>query len=277
MAETFGSTKDIVNASDKMIEAKQILCKPHKFGQHAASVSYTEGHTFCVAESGPSDLIEPCHEFKAFKRKEIKKFVDEVIRFGAACMNRQTNGTIHFGILNDPHGEICGVPVHSNEREIYDKKLRIAIKERFEFKHINTAERCFRPPRFVEVLTKNSKPSGKFVIEVDIVPHHKMCKDKLFHTVDAETKKKKQFFIRDGSSSRDLLAPNTSDKKQKQYRWYVDNVKDSSELRKQAESKDLKQMITDGISSLFIFVAKPIIQLAALSRRNWQWFWQRRL
>ncbi|KAJ0037214.1 hypothetical protein NL108_018641 [Boleophthalmus pectinirostris] len=231
--------KLIVNARNNQIKAQHELWDPHPFDQHDASFFYIEGHILSVSESGPSDLIEPCHEFKALKQTEIPRFVHKVIHFGAACMNKRSNGTIHFGILNKPHGEIYGVLDAINERKIYDKELRIGIKKYFE--NHETAMKCFRPPRFVEVLKKNFTPTGKFVIEVDIVPCHIITKDILFYTFlsktkteDAETKNK-QFYVRDGSSSRTLL----TEDKQKTHQWFVENIKDLSELRKQSEEKHL--------------------------------------
>ncbi|XP_072321283.1 sterile alpha motif domain-containing protein 9-like [Eucyclogobius newberryi] len=258
MGLKFGPAEVIIHAKNGMREAK--LCDPFP-----VSDRYIEGDILSVAESGAADLIEFCHEFKSFINTtdgtKMEKFQTEVIRFAAACLNRRTNGTIHFGILDKPHGKICGAPVDSNEKESYDQALMTAIKDRFS-KHQHIVQKCIKRPRFIEVLNKDLTPTGKFVIEVDVVPHDTMCKTELFHTSPFHKSKTKQFFVREGSSSRNLLAPDTSDKKNQNYQQYVNNVNNLSELRKQAEEKNrsmekshkqgfkLGWMITGGSGSL---------------------------
>ncbi|KAK7912346.1 hypothetical protein WMY93_012557 [Mugilogobius chulae] len=211
-----GPAKLIINAI-KMLQPKR-QCEPHPFGWHVAYVCYTEGDVLSAVEPGASNLIEPCHEFKEFTnttdKTKMEKFRNETVRFAAACMNSHTNGTIHFGIKDQPHGEVCGVPVNSKDKDRYTQHVTTVINQRFHKVVKNEAHYCIKPPRFVPVLSKNSFQTGKFVIEVDVEPHHEFSK--LFHTYNAG---KKQFFIREGSSSRNLLAPNTSDKQENDYQW----------------------------------------------------------
>ncbi|TKS67627.1 Sterile alpha motif domain-containing protein 9 [Collichthys lucidus] len=230
-----------------------------------------------ITESGASDLIEPCHEYKAFinttDETKMSKFTAEVIRFAAACMNSRTNGTIHFGIGDKPHGEVLGVAV--GDKEAYAKELKSAIDSHFEHKHKQAAQICIKPPRFVEVLKKIMTSTDKCVIEVDIVPDSSICEENVYHTLNTKKNKKKnkgqeetepqplkQFFVRDGGNTRDLLKLTTFAKPMEEYNQFVECMAKRSQLRKQAEEKHLSviksstqgsrlsQMITGGSLSL---------------------------
>ncbi|XP_055086731.1 sterile alpha motif domain-containing protein 9-like [Periophthalmus magnuspinnatus] len=239
MGVKFGPAKLIIVAKNEIVKAKAKQCTPYPFGKYAAAHWYIEGDILIVAESGASDLIEPCHEFKAFiNTTKMDKFVDEVIRFGASCMNSHTNGTIHFGIMDQPHGKIQGVLVDSKEKEHYDQKLRFAISKRFAYKHKDVAQQCIKPPRFVEVLNRNLTTTGKFVIEVDIVPYNTICKSKVFHTYNAITKEK-QLFMREGGSS-NILSERRKQLEEKQLCL----------VRRHMQGSKLCQMITGGTGSL---------------------------
>lgn len=236
-------------------------CKPYPFNRfHAASI-YSENSTLDVPETGILNYIEPCHEYKAFinfqnvtKEEKLKKFTDEVIRFASACMNSRTNGTIHFGVGDLPdfkHGEILGASIE--DKEAFDKKLAGVIKERFEHKHTDVARKCIKPPRFVEVRKADMTLSGKYVIEVDVEPSFLVCKDSFFHIyIDSRKAKKskittnekdsgKLFYIRDGSSSRNLFVQSLAE-----YNKHVENMAHLSKLREEAEEKHL----TDAKSSV---------------------------
>lgn len=288
---TFGPAKVIIHARDEIFKLKNEqpeslcnrpgrTCKPYPFNRSHDTYRYVEGDILGLSESGASNLIEPCHEYKAFtnttEETKMTKFTFEVIRFAAACMNSRTNGTIHFGIGDVPnftHGQVLGVVVE-RDREVYDRTLRTAINQCFEWKHKDTAQICIKPPRFVGVLNKNMTTSEKFVIEVDIVPDSSLCRDNIYHTTDCNIKKKKskakeaseteqtQFFIREGGSSRNLLAPTTNAKPMYEYTKFVSSVPQLSQLRRQSEEEHLRmvkshqqgsklcQMITGGTGSL---------------------------
>ncbi|CAK6984306.1 sterile alpha motif domain-containing protein 9-like, partial [Scomber scombrus] len=235
--------------------------EPYPFHKYNHTNRYTEGSILNIPESGALNYIEPCHEYKAFinttDETKMSKFTDEVIRFAAACMNSRTNGTIHFGIGDKPnfiHGQVLGVVVE--DKEAYLNELKSAIDRSFEFKHKQAAQMCIKPPRFVGVLNKNMTSSDKCVIEVDIVPESVICEENIYHTLNMDTKKakkkekgkdadktetkpSKQFFIRDGGSSRNLLAPTTSAKPMEEYKRFIRSVAKRSQLRKQAEEKQL--------------------------------------
>ncbi|KAK2839426.1 hypothetical protein Q5P01_013166 [Channa striata] len=146
------------------------LCKPYPFEKYHDSLRYIVNSILDVTESGPLNLIEPCHEYKAFinttDETRMIKFTSEVIRFGAACMNSRTNGTIHFGIGDKPdftHGQVLGVVVE--DKEAYVDKLKSAIYRYFEQNRKQDAETCIKPPRFVEVLSRDTTSYNRYVIE----------------------------------------------------------------------------------------------------------------
>ena len=75
----------------------------------------------------------------------MTKFTSEVVRFAAACMNSRTNGTIHFGIGDQPdfvHGEVLGVVV--KDKEAYANELKSAINNHFEYKFKHMAQICIK-------------------------------------------------------------------------------------------------------------------------------------
>ncbi|XP_048055856.1 sterile alpha motif domain-containing protein 9 [Megalobrama amblycephala] len=252
--------------------------KPYPFNRFNAAHRYRENSNLDVTETGPIDLIQPCHEFKAFtnttEENRIKKFTYEVIRFAAACMNSRTNGTIHFGVADKPHGQILGINVQSTD--VFDSQQSHAIEKHFKSERfVKMAKRCIKPPRFVEVLKADMTSAGKRVIEVDIEPSSIVCEEFHFNTYNvdknegemqepngAEKKQNdsKSFFIRDGSSSKNLITSASS----KEYEKYTAtaNMHRLSQLRKDAEEKHLSvvknsvqgsklcEMITGGTQSL---------------------------
>ncbi|XP_063070630.1 sterile alpha motif domain-containing protein 9-like [Engraulis encrasicolus] len=258
-------------------------CKPYPFNRYHEPYRYIINRCLDIPESGALDLIEPCHEFKAFintsgatKEGKLEKFTDEVKRFAAACMNSRTNGTIHFGVGDLPrykHGQILGFSVE--DKESFWKALHDMIDGHFE--HVDAAKKCIKPPRFVEVLQPDMTSSETYVVEVDIEAAFSVCAENLYHvySVDkrksqrskdkdqkADAKECKSFYIRDNSSSSDLLLSNTQFKHLEEYKKYIDNVKALSQQRKIAEQKRLAvvrnsvqgsklcEMITGGSHSL---------------------------
>ncbi|XP_014884523.1 sterile alpha motif domain-containing protein 9-like, partial [Poecilia latipinna] len=278
-----GPAKLIIHARDELISKNPTSSsdkpgkpsKPYPFGRYHDTFRYVEGSVLDVPESGASDFIEPCHEFKGFYRtpeeNQLEKFTTEVIWFAAACMNSRTNGTIHFGIGDKQdyvHGQVVGVAV--DDKEKYLNGLKKAIGDYFEYKHKDVAQMCIKPPRFVEVLNRNTTSSDKFVIEVDIEPQYAICEENIFHTYGTkkgtktkgtESQPPKSLYIRDGGSSRNLLVP-ASSKPRSEYNQFVDKMPQLSQHRKEAEEKHFKriksttqgsrltQIITGGASSL---------------------------
>ncbi|XP_075127865.1 sterile alpha motif domain-containing protein 9-like isoform X2 [Leptodactylus fuscus] len=188
---------------------------PYPFDTIHKSKSYPKNHLL-PSESGTSNYIDPIHEYKGFnniegiEEEKIKmKFCNEVFKFAAACMNARTNGTIHFGVLDDPHGQIIGVPVDNSET--YVKYINDMMKKYFRKNQLHIAKKCIRPPRFVSVLrdyNTNSEHSDLVVIEVDVVPEHAHCNSQIFETshYSFEDKTwKNKCFLRDGGNSKDIL------------------------------------------------------------------------
>ncbi|MBN3307559.1 SAM9L protein, partial [Amia calva] len=163
-------------------------CEPHPFDITDEVFKYVK-HRVLPPETGIVDLIVPCHEYKSLgeavklDRTRLQvKFSSEVIRFGAGCMNVRTNGTIHFGIMDSKntsyqHGEIIGIPVK-------DKDLFVDALDYIERSFTNPsqqadARQCIRPPRFIEVIDRDSTETS-WVVEVDIVPKAEIVKGKLY-------------------------------------------------------------------------------------------------
>ena len=160
MDVTLGPAKLIIHARDELVKLKAEEpksssnrpggpCKPYSFCRYHDTYRYMESSILDITESGASNLIEPCHEYKAFTNTtdetKMTKFTSEVVRFAAACMNSRTNGTIHFGIGDQPdfvHGEVLGVVV--KDKEAYANKLKSAIDNLFEYKFKHTAQICIK-------------------------------------------------------------------------------------------------------------------------------------
>ncbi|XP_073699433.1 sterile alpha motif domain-containing protein 9-like [Garra rufa] len=182
-------------------------CVPRPFDESSDTFEYTQ-NDILPPETGPSNLIDPCHEYKLMANTEnaseenvFKKFRDDTFRFAAACMNSRTNGTIHFGVGDEPqykHGQIIGLEVAFRNKYVdeFDKGL----KEHFKESKSNIAMTCIRPPKFVKVKCTDNKE--KWVIEIDIVPKYKLTQKKCFYTtLDKKKKKAKSLFIRSGANT----------------------------------------------------------------------------
>ncbi|CAH6779187.1 sterile alpha motif domain-containing protein 9-like [Phodopus roborovskii] len=235
-------TKDMKGNKTKL---EQMSCMPHLFDSFHDDRCYIEHSILQIAETGPLNLIDPVHEFKALTNTEtateedIKmKFSNEVFRFASACMNSRTNGTIHFGVEDKPHGEIVGVKVPS--KDVFINHFNVMIKKYFEDSDIKEARACIREPRFVEVLLQNNTPSDRFVIEVDVIPKHSICKEKYFYIMmqsytDNTWKPSKEvaLFVREGPSSKNILA--NAKQRDREFLKFQENLKTWTESRKEAE------------------------------------------
>ncbi|XP_054847929.1 sterile alpha motif domain-containing protein 9-like [Eublepharis macularius] len=214
-------------------------CLPYPFDDFHSGHRYIQQHVLSIPETGPLNLIEPAHEFKLFTNaienateENLKmKFCNEVFRFAAACMNSRTNGTIHLGVRDKPHGEIAGVKVEN--KDVYISYFNAMIKKYFE-NVVDVAKGCIREPRFVEVLQQNNTASETFVIEVDVVPKHSVCQSKYFpskmYNYDTQ-KMESYFFIRDGASSKNLPEHG------KERKLFISELDKLAALRKEAEEE----------------------------------------
>uniref|UniRef100_A0A673I447 SAM domain-containing protein n=1 Tax=Sinocyclocheilus rhinocerous TaxID=307959 RepID=A0A673I447_9TELE len=261
------------NCSENLLDmSKNIvkrLCKPRPFDEISTTFVYIQNELL-PPETGPSNLIDPVHEYKLMANTEnasekdiLKKFTEEVFRFTAACMNSRTNGTIHFGVGDKPqyeHGQIIGLELRSPDKYIdeFDKRL----EEYFE-ENTNVAKTCIRPPKFVQVKCPDNINVDKWVIEVDVVPNYFETLEKLFYTVTVKEEVKKKcktecLFIRSGARTINILADKNPRSVQEKMKKVTDDVKSWALSRKSAEERDsesigqssqgqrLKQLITHG-------------------------------
>ncbi|POI27001.1 hypothetical protein CIB84_009247 [Bambusicola thoracicus] len=222
------------------------MCMPHPFDNFSDGTRYTQHNILNIPETGPLNLIDPVHEFKLLtntkgaQEENIKmKFSNEVFRFASACMNSRTNGTIHFGVRDNPHGEIEGIKV--TKKEAYIDHFNQYIEKYFVGAYIGIAKACIREPRFVEVLLPNGTPADTFVIEIDVVPQNFICDTKYFSTKMYDFKSKswsKAVFIRDGASSKNIEGT-------KEFKTFTGTLTSLADTRKRAEEEyKLKQKKT---------------------------------
>ncbi|XP_043107229.1 sterile alpha motif domain-containing protein 9-like isoform X2 [Puntigrus tetrazona] len=190
-------------------------CAPRPFDKSSETFEYTQNDILPI-ETGPSNLIDPIHEYKllantqdALEENVLKKFKNEAFWFCAACINSRSNGTIHFGVGDEPlhkHGQIIGLEVPRRDKYVdaFDKGL----KEHFREKSV-LAMACIRPPKFVKVNCPNNEE--RWVIEIDVVPKYKLTQKKRFHTtLNKKENKTKCLFVRSGASTINCLPENYS-------------------------------------------------------------------
>ncbi|XP_044534687.1 sterile alpha motif domain-containing protein 9-like [Gracilinanus agilis] len=229
------------------------LCQTYPFDKFHESFRYREG-AIMPPETGPLNLIDPAHEYKALTNTErateediMMKFSNEVFRFASACMNRRTNGTIHFGVKDSPHGEIVGVKLTEGDKEKFVNHFYKKIEVCFDKDNIHQAKQCIRQPRFVEVLLKNNVVSDRFVIEVDIVPKHSICENKYFQVKLQSFKENRwekntelSLFVRDKTSSNDIYA--NPKQKDGNFKAFLADLEIWVKLRKEADNYQPKEI-----------------------------------
>lgn len=246
-AEGSKSVKHRLVEDETKLQEKQPLeptCIPYPFDEFSSPYRY-KLHFILQPETGPLNLIDPVHEFKALTNTEtateedIKmKFSNEIFRFASACMNSRTNGTIHFGVKDKPHGEIVGVQLTTVTTDALIHHFSLMIHQYFEVHQVQQAIKCIREPRFVEVLKPNSTPSDRFVIEVDVIPQYSICECDFFQikmqNLNNDTwqqSSKYSVFVRDGPKTKDIIG-NKAD-----FKEFKLNLKTMAESRKEAEEK----------------------------------------
>uniref|UniRef100_A0A8D0BY05 SAM domain-containing protein n=1 Tax=Salvator merianae TaxID=96440 RepID=A0A8D0BY05_SALMN len=267
-----GATKAIQQENRKNEFPVRQTCHPHPFDEFHTSHRYIQQYVLHIPETGPLNLIDPVHEFKLFTNTEnateedLKmKFCNEVFRFAGACMNSRTNGTIHLGVRDDPHGEIVGVQIQNKEK--YINYFDTMLKKYFE-NFSSFAEACIRKPRFVEVLQQNSTVSETFVIEVDVVPKYSSCQAKYFHTKKynvADKKWEKCLFVRDGASSKNILNSKT------ELKSFMSKLEKLAEDRKEAEEehgKKRRQIADEGLKLVSLLTGNRDL----LDNSHYDWY-----
>ncbi|KAL0146983.1 hypothetical protein M9458_057712, partial [Cirrhinus mrigala] len=248
--KTFGTNVDnITDEEKKTKKTGQLSCSLYPFDHTSASHRYIQNYIL-PPETGPGNLVDPVHEYKFMGRTDDihtikKKFNKEVFRFAAGCMNSRTNGTIHFGVADSKsseytHGEIIGVSVDSKDTIIdhFNQGIKLYFEE-----HTDEAKGCIRQPRFVEVLCSDYTLSGKYVIEVDVVPSHRIVQGKLFYTQtldeDNQWKKSKgnSLFIRQGAATQDICKIGNPRDLQSEIVRIGTKVNGLDNMRKEAEKR----------------------------------------
>ncbi|XP_042540450.1 sterile alpha motif domain-containing protein 9 [Dipodomys spectabilis] len=253
-AEGLKSIKNELTENETELQRTQLspepTCVPYPFDEFSHPYRY-KSHFILQPETGPLNLIDPVHEFKALTDTErateidIKmKFSNETFRFASACMNSRTNGTIHFGVKDKPHGEIIGLKVTSDTKEALINHFNLMIHQYFESHQVQQAKKCIREPRFVEVLLPNSTLSGRFVIEVDVIPQYSECGQDYFqikmqnHSNNTwKPSSKYSVFVRDGPKCKNILKNKTD------FNVFKLDLKTMSESRKEAEEKAKEKTI----------------------------------
>uniref|UniRef100_W5K098 Sterile alpha motif domain containing 9 like n=1 Tax=Astyanax mexicanus TaxID=7994 RepID=W5K098_ASTMX len=171
-----------------MIQKTRRDSKPRPFGTSSVDFTYVQ-HNVLQPESGPIDLVTPCHEYKAFtdaatldQQRLQAKLAKEVFKFATGCMNARSNGTIHFGVMDGQdsscyvHGEIVGVPVR--KKNLYADVLNL-IDRSFSSTDTELVQQCIRPPEFIP-LTHTDNEEERYVVEFDVVPSVSVVRNKMF-------------------------------------------------------------------------------------------------
>lgn len=188
--QTPGKDQDVLKerqTKEQCVLTSKEDCKPRPFDKEGIDFVYVK-HRVLQPESGAFNLTSPCHEFKSFSvaaaldRTRLQaKFAKEVLKFATGCMNIRSNGTIHFGVMDSKedagyvHGEIIGIPV--KEKDVYVDALDYI--ERSILTDKEHVRQCVRPPRFIEVMDRESIEK-RYVVEVDIVPSISIVKNKVY-------------------------------------------------------------------------------------------------
>ncbi|XP_071319421.1 sterile alpha motif domain-containing protein 9-like [Trachinotus anak] len=237
------------------LQFKRPICEIRPFDKSNSNIFYIE-NDILPPVAGPSNLLDPVHEYQllpsaneASEREILYEFTKEIFSFAASCMNSRTNGTIHFGVHNQPeqgHGEVVGHKITSFSK--YNEAFESCLSEYFEEQHVNVARMCIRPPNFVPVHSQNGTTLNKWVIEVDVIPTYSETQQNIFYTLlgIASAEKKQQsktecLFVRDGPRSINILADTNPRICQEKMKGLADKVQCWASARKAAEEKEEKQ------------------------------------
>lgn len=248
---------DSAEREDRPIECKKTststgetfsVCDYANFDQHGKNCRYVK-HNVLPPETGPENLILPCHEYKSLENAHkldstrLKtKVAYEVLRFACACMNMRTNGTIHFGIMDKisgthQHGEIVGVP--DRRREDFVDALDY-IESCFKDSNQKIdGRKCIRNPRFIEVVDKEASENTEktCVIEYDIVPKATIVKKKLYSVGPPKFSEKTNKVIHEKKVPYRRVGANTqSIPDDEDFVHFIQQLSEKDEQREEAES-----------------------------------------
>ncbi|XP_063078223.1 sterile alpha motif domain-containing protein 9-like [Engraulis encrasicolus] len=239
-------------------------CRPRPFEKEGINHTYIKSNVL-YPETGASDLISPCHEFKSFataaeldRTRLQAKFAREVLKFATGCMNVRSNGTIHFGVMDSKedkgyvHGEIIGIPVL--EKDVYVDALDyIENGKCFSALHSNHVRQCVRPPEFVKVIDMDTDQK-RYVVEVDIVPSINIVKSMTYAVRLPNFNEKSNKIIYDKGERTIFRRAGASSKPVDDLNEFYTRVQERDALREDAEntqsptkaepSKDLGRKLT---------------------------------
>lgn len=244
-----------MNDNVPFLQLKNAICQIRPFDKSNSNIFYKE-NDILPPVAGPSNLLEPVHEYQllpnsneASEREILYEFTKEVFSFSASCMNSRTNGTIHFGVNNQPgqgHGEVFGHKITSFSK--YIEAFESCLSEYFEEQYVNAARMCIRPPNFIQVQAQNGTTSEKWVIEIDVVPTYLETQENIFYTLlgIASNEEKQQcktecLFVREGPRSVNILADTDPRILQEKMKSLTDKVQRWASARKTAEENELLQ------------------------------------
>lgn len=267
--ETFESS--VKNINSTYLDDKKRTCLPRPFDKRDLSFTYAQNYLL-PSEVGPSNLIDPVHEYQILpgteevsEREILFEFSKELFCFAASCMNSRTNGTIHFGVKpGRMYGQVIGQKLTTFKNYLEEYELR--LKEHFR-ENAAIARACIRPPQFFQVQYPDGTTSDRWIIEVDVIPTHSETQEKVFYTCLHTDSGQQQcqnecLFVRKGSKSINVLAEQDLKTPQERRKSITEDVKRLASARKSAEEREkpqasqkhqgqkLKQLITHGRESL---------------------------
>ena len=239
---------DLPLSEKKSSPARVVLLPqiPRLFNAECAGSYYQEGCLLDTRESGSKDLIRPAHEFKILRTAGeipegtiLDKFLFETLRFACGCLNKRTNGTIHFGVADETMDQACSYQPReivgcSVNEPLYTEKLTAFIDKCFVGDSRSNVKNCIRPPIFIPIRGEDGKHSDKVVIEVDIEPSYTLCSEEIFKAdfkcLGKGNGEGATAFIRDGSQTRAIV-------KLQDMEDHLKNLSRLDEVRKKREEK----------------------------------------
>ena len=157
--------------------------------------NYRRNAILITFNNRPSNLLDPVHVFSCLGGQkgepDYDQISNEIVEFVAACLNERSNGTIHIGV--DPkftdfqiEGEIQGFRFDMNHclQSMYKK-----MEERCYREQLPLILKCMRPPKFIDVSSKEKLPYILRVLEVDVVPQSVYVAEEAFFVKSKEDKK----------------------------------------------------------------------------------------
>ena len=270
---------------------KQITPRP--FLQQ--SWKYDEG-ILRVIETGDG-MLTPSTEFKfqcgcAAEHDLAKRsFLYKSLEFVCGCLNSRQNGIIYFGVAERDvknelfeYGQIVGVKMDQVLISQYYDLFRAYLPQCFP-EHPEVVKLCVTGPQFVHL--RNSDPT-RYVIEIDIRPGSKQCRDIMFvfnprcifdkygesekkHVYTHNKKDWTGVFRRDGSETKYV---GTRDMMEFKLQTFPNIIKEREDEEFLVESSNNRLMSSPEAEKLKIFIGQcdtsmfPVLVLPKLSEEE---------